>query len=260
MNAVEYNKRAWDRQVESGENIWTIPVSSEQITAARRGEWSIVLTEQKKVPASWFPKYPFLYDLDVLCLASGGGQQGPILAAAGANVTVFDNSPKQLEQDRFVAERDDLHIVTIEGDAADLSCFDPASFDLIVHPVSNLFFPEVLPVWREAFRVLRKGGVLMSGFMNPDIYIFDVDLAEGQKIFTAKYALPFTDLKNLDEDTRRKYFGDAPLEHSHTLVDQIGGQIDAGFVISGFYDDRHVDETQAARFVPTYFVTKAIKP
>jgi len=30
------------------------------------------------------------------CLASGGGQQGPVLAAAGAHVTVFDNSPRQL--------------------------------------------------------------------------------------------------------------------------------------------------------------------
>ena len=34
--------------------------------------------------------------LKVLCLASGGGQQGPILAAIGADVTVFDNSQGQL--------------------------------------------------------------------------------------------------------------------------------------------------------------------
>ena len=92
-----------------------------------------------------------------MCLASGGGQQGPILAAAGADVTVFDNSPRQLEQDRYVADRDGLHLQTVEGDMRDLSCFPDESFDLIVHPVSNVFVPDVKPVWREAYRVLKPG-------------------------------------------------------------------------------------------------------
>jgi 2-polyprenyl-3-methyl-5-hydroxy-6-metoxy-1,4-benzoquinol methylase len=70
----------------------------------------------------------------VLCLASGGGQQGPILAAAGARVTVFDNSPQQLAQDRFVARREGLTLETVEGDMRDLSVFADVSFDLIVHP------------------------------------------------------------------------------------------------------------------------------
>ena len=72
-------------QVEAG-NKWTIPVSSDDISAARRGDWDIVLTPTKPVPHQWFS---VLTDLDVLCLASGGGQQGPILAAAGANVTAM---------------------------------------------------------------------------------------------------------------------------------------------------------------------------
>ena len=81
----------------------------------------------------------------MLCLASGGGQQGPILAAAGANVTVFDNSPRQLAQDRLVADREGLAIETVLGDMADLSAFPDARFDLIVHPVSNVFVPDVRP-------------------------------------------------------------------------------------------------------------------
>jgi hypothetical protein len=54
-----------------------------------------------------------LAGIEVLCLASGGGQQGPILAAAGAKVTVFDNSANQLVQDRLVADRDGLTIETV---------------------------------------------------------------------------------------------------------------------------------------------------
>ena len=90
--------------------------------------------------------------------------QGPILAAAGADVTVFDNSPLMLATDRSVAARDSLQIRTVEGDMADLSQFSDSSFDLIVHPVSNTFVPDVRPVWKEAFRVLRQDGALLSGF------------------------------------------------------------------------------------------------
>ncbi len=67
-----YNRAAWDTQVTTG-NPWTVPVSSEQIAEARAGRWSIVLTETKPIPASWFPP---LAGADVMCLASGGGQAG----------------------------------------------------------------------------------------------------------------------------------------------------------------------------------------
>lgn len=60
---------------------------------------------------------------EILCLTSGGGQQGPILAASNARVTIYDNSPDQLEQDRFVAKREGLELTTIQGDMADLSVF-----------------------------------------------------------------------------------------------------------------------------------------
>jgi SAM-dependent methyltransferase len=150
---LTYNRHAWDRQVERG-NRWTVPAGPEEIARARKGDWEIVLTPTKPVPADWFPPLP---GLDVLCLASGGGQQGPILAAAGANVTVYDNSPKQLAQDRLVADGEGLALETVEGDMADLHALPDDRFDLIVHPCSNVLVPDVRPVWREAFRVLRPG-------------------------------------------------------------------------------------------------------
>ena len=109
MSVFDFNQRALDRLVESG-NRWTAPVSSEAIAKARDGDWQLVLTPSLPVPASWFPP---LTSCRVLCLASGGGQQGPILAAADANVTVFDASEKQLLHDRMVADRDGLELETI---------------------------------------------------------------------------------------------------------------------------------------------------
>ena len=258
MDVRSYNRSAWDKQVQGG-NPWTIPVSSEEIAAARRGEWRIVLTPTIPVPAEWFPP---LTGAEVLCLASGGGQQGPILAAAGARVTVFDNSPQQLAQDRAVAEREGLDIRTVEGDMRDLSALEDDTFDLIFHPVSNVFVPEVRPVWREAFRVARSGGVLLAGFANPANYIFDFDKIDNEGIVEVKYTLPYSDLESLDAaELQAAMDSGRPLEFSHTLEDQIGGQLDAGFLLSGFFEDRWPPEDDAlSRHMATFFATRAVKP
>lgn len=254
MNIRQYNRHAWDRQVEKG-NRWTVPVGPDAIAAARRGDWQIVLTPIKSVPMEWFPN---LSGLDVLCLACGGGQQTPILAAAGANVTVLDQSPNQIAQDRLVADRDGLRIDTVEGDMADLP-FAAGRFGLIFHPCSNCFVPDVRPVWREAFRVLRPGGVLLSGFTNPVLYIFD-DTASARGELVARHAVPYSDLTSLTEEERRRYTdANEPLIHGHTLDDQIGGQLAAGFVLTGFYEDRDPAHP-LAKFLATFIATRAVKP
>ena len=143
MDIVNYNRKAWDLEVSKG-NEWTKAVSSEKIALAKNGDWGVVLTPLKPVPKKWFHELP---GKKVLCLASAGGQQGPILSATGAQVTVFDNSPAQLEQDRMVAEREGLEIDLVQGDMSDLSCFADESFDLIFHPVSNCFVPNIQLVW-----------------------------------------------------------------------------------------------------------------
>ena len=255
MDVRRYNREAWDREVERA-NAWTVPFGSDVIEAARRDRWEVVLTNTKPVPMAWFPD---LEGADVLCLASGGGQQAPVFAAARANVTVLDNSPGQLAQDRFVAERDSLALKTVEGDMADLSMFPDGSFDLVFHPVSNLFVPEVRPVWGEAFRVLRRGGVLLAGFINPACFIFDRELADRGEL-RVRYALPYTDATSLGkEEKERQIDRGEPLEFSHTLEDQIGGQLEAGFLISGLYEDRQRDDALAA-YMPTCIATRAIKP
>ncbi|MFC1452178.1 class I SAM-dependent methyltransferase [Verrucomicrobiota bacterium] len=251
------NREAWNRQVDGG-NPWTIPVSPQEVATAREGNWDIFLTPTKPVPKDWFPP---LHGALVLCLASGGGQQGPILAAAGAEVTVFDNSPRQLEQDRRVADRDGLDLRTVEGDMRDLSCFPDGTFDLIVHPVSNSFVPDVRPVWREAHRVLRPGASLLSGFCNPAVYLFDDEAYERGEL-VVRNALPYSDAESLSPEALAKYERDgSPLEFSHTLDDQIGGQTEAGLVLIGFYEDhcRREDHDLLGQYMPTFMATRACK-
>jgi SAM-dependent methyltransferase len=253
MDVRAYNRDAWDRQV-AANNRWTIPVGPEVVAAARRGEWSVVLTPTKPVPRSWFPP---LVGCDVLCLASGGGQQGPVLAAAGANVTAFDNSPAQLARDREVAEREGLAVTTVEGDMRDLSAFPAGAFDLIFHPCSNAFVPDVRPVWRECARVLRPGGVLLTGFTNPVLYLFDDEPMERGE-FVVRHRLPYSDLTHLTDAERRRYTDKGePLCFGHTLADQIGGQLDAGLQLTGFYEDGG-EAWKLTAYLPCFIATRAV--
>ena len=211
------------------------------------------------MPGTWFPDFRNV-PTDVLCLASGGGQQAPILAAAGANVTVFDNSSAQLAQDQLVADRDGLSLRTEQGDMTDLSRFDNQSFDLIFHPCSNCFVESVLPVWNEAFRVLRPGGSILSGFSNPLLYLFDDDLLQNGQL-EVRYKIPYSDKSSLNKEQRRKFIeSNEPCAFGHTLEDQIGGQLAAGFQITGFFEDSF-DQCQAlSQYIDSFIATRATKP
>ena len=256
IDVVAHNRVAWDRLV-ADQDQWTRPVTPAEVERARAGEWSIVLIGHEPVDRSWFPAD--LAGVDVLCLAGAGGQQGPILAAAGANVTVFDNSPAQLGQDELVAARDGLDLTTVLGDMRDLGAFGDGTFDLVVNPVSNVFCPDLHPVWRECRRVLRSGGELLVGFMNPDIFVFDFEAMEEREELVVRHALPFSDLADLSPEERSRLFGPgAALEHSHTMADQVGGQLAAGFVITDFAEAPHHD-SPTSRFMPGYFATRAVR-
>jgi len=255
MDTRGHNRRAWDKWVDKGDRR-TVPVTSEQIALVKQGRQPLDLGQRKPLPPGWLPP---LAGAKVLCLASGGGQQGPLLAAAGAKVTVFDNSPRQLDQDRMVAKRDGLSIETVEGDMTDLSVFGDGSFDLVVNPVSVCFVENVRAVWAECFRVLRSGGMLHAAFPNPVIYSFDFDLAEKTGELKVIHPLPYADEKALTGEQLKQYVENGgALEYSHSLEELIGGQLDAGFQLTGLIDDSW--DSPEAKYMPNCIVTRAIKP
>ncbi|QKM57001.1 class I SAM-dependent methyltransferase [Burkholderia glumae] len=257
FNIFDHNRMAWDRQAKS-RCEWSQPVSADVIAAARRGDWSVHLTPGP-LPPDWLTD---VRGQRILCLASAGGQQAPILAAAGAEVTVFDASAMQLAQDEWVARRDGLALNIAQGDMCDLSDFEDESFDIVIHPISNLYVPDVRPVWHECFRVLRaRGGRLLSSFFNPVVFVADRDpeLAE-QGLIRPRFKIPYADVRDLTPAELALKRAEGALVFGHSLSEQIGGQLEAGFLLKGFYEDEQPKPRFVIdNFLPTFLATLALR-
>lgn len=249
---ARHNRTAWDREVELG-NRATQPLSAEEVARARAGIWELSLTGRKVVPREWFPP---LAGASVLCLACGGGQQAPLLAAAGASVTLLDQSPRQLARDREVATAEGLAIRIEEGDMRDLRRFASATFDVVVLGLANQFVPDLRPLWSEISRVLTSSGTLIAAFMNPVAYLFDWTTYDRGE-FRVTHSLPYSDLDPAVTAERRVALDERdPLEFGHTLTDQIAGQLNEGFWIVGFFEDA-ANEDPLGRYTSVYCVTCA---
>lgn len=252
---IDHNRAAWDRQA-SEVREWSRPVDAETIAAAREGRWQVHLTP-RALPLDWLGD---VRGRRILCLASAGGQQAPVLAAAGAEVTVFDLSDGQLAQDRAVADRDGLSLRTVQGDMRDLQAFASDSFDVVFHPISNLYVPDVRPVWAECRRVLARDGLLMASFYNPVVFVAarDAQLSE-QGLIRPQYAIPYSDLEDLEPAAREaKLARGEALTFGHSLGDLIAGQLDAGFVIDRFMEDwQPQPRFLIDRYLPTFLATRA---
>jgi SAM-dependent methyltransferase len=249
MNYTDRNAEAIDSWVENGWE-WGVPITHEAFLKAKKGEWSVFLTPTRPVPKEWFPD---LAGCRVLGLASGGAQQMPVFAALGAECTVLDYSKKQLESERLTAEREGYDIRIVRADMTKPLPFEDGAFDLIFHPVANCYIEEVLPVWRECHRVLKKGGVLLAGMDNGINFLFDEGGTE------LKHSLPFNPLK--DPDLQKKLEGtNDSVQFSHTMDEQLRGQIQAGFTLRDLYEDYdNVPGPLREHHVPTFWATMARK-
>ena len=142
---------------------------------------------------------------------------------------------------------------------SDLTDFEDEYFDIVVNPVSNLFVKDVQPVWNEISRVLKNNGILISGFTNPLLWIFD-DNQERKGILDVKHSIPSSTLDYLPKDEVQEYIDSSQtIEYAHTLEDQIQGQLDAGFVITGFYEDDFGGARIIDKHIKTFIATRAIK-
>lgn len=233
MEYVKYNAKVWDN-INDSLTDWTTMLSHEGFVQAQAGQLNVSLTGVKHVPREWFPP---LKGCKILALACGGGQQCPVFAAHGAMVTVTDVSEGQLEKERQVALRESYSIHVVKADMAQPLPFEDGTFEMIFNPVSNCYIEEILPLWSECARVLQPGGVLMTGFVKEEHFLFEPDFAR-EDFLLARHRLPFNPLRDLtEEQLRKKQEARLPLAFSHSLTEQLGGLLRAGFALTDLYED-----------------------
>ena len=249
MDYTEVNAQTIDRWVRDGWE-WGVPISRQAYLDALAGNWDMVLTPNKPVPKAWFGD---LKGKRVLGLASGGGQQMPIFAALGAICTVLDYSPAQLESERMVSQREGYDIRIIRADMTKPLPFDDNAFDLIFHPVSNCYVREVRPIFRECFRVLKPGGVLLGG------YDMGINFLVDEKEERIVNSLPFDPIAD-PALMAQLQSNDDGVQFSHTLEDQLGGQLAAGFQITDLYEDTNGYGRLHDMGIPTFAAIRAVKP
>ena len=251
MNYTEINAKTIDLWVEKKWE-WGNPITHDDFVKVQKGEWSVLLTPIKPVPKEWFPE---LKNKNLLGLASGGGQQMPVFAALRAVCTVLDYSDKQLESEIIVAAREKYDIAIAKADMTKRFPFEDCCFDIIFHPVSNCYIEDVYHVWNECFRVLKKGGLLLAGMDNGLNYLID---DEDNKPLKVTNKLPYNPLK--DKDLYKKAMDtDEGIQFSHSLEEQIGGQLKAGFTLLDLYED-YDNCGRIREYAPSYFATLAKKP
>jgi len=228
-DVANYNKERWNALVRANA-LFTRPALHLDLASAR----------QRIDPDGRLGE---LAGKQVLCLASGGGQQSVAFALLGAHVTVYDLSDGQLQRDREAAAHYGVSIETVQGDMRDLSHFADASFDVVWHPYSINFVPEIGMVFDEVARVLRAHGLYHLHFANP---FFSGLVAEDWDGNGYPLKLPYMDGAEIacqDEDwvySRSESAGEAipaPREYRHTLSTVINGLVERGFVI------RHLSDT-----------------
>ena len=254
MDAVNYtdiNSKTIDQWAENGWE-WSIPITHEEYVKAVNGEWNVLLTPTKFVPKDWFPD---MKDKKLLGLACGGGQQMPVFSALGACCTVLDYSEKMLANEKMVAEREKYEIEIVKADMTKKLPFPDNTFDIIFHPVSNCYIDNVYHVWNECFRILKSGGFLLAGMDNGLNFLFD----DTEKLpLTVTNKLPYNPLKD-KELFKRLEENNEGIQFSHSLEEQIGGQLKAGFILKDLYED--YDNTGVLKdYIPSFLATLAIKP
>jgi ubiquinone/menaquinone biosynthesis C-methylase UbiE len=237
------NQRFWESEVSRGAGYtrpW-LELDPELVRAFAAGEAGALPEPYAYIHPRWI-----FHDVaeataagrpkDVLLLATGGGQQSAIFGLLGASVTVFDLTNGQLAGDRLASERYGYPVRTIQGDMRDLSILADRSFDLVYQAVGIIYVPDVRPVYREAARVLRPGGLYRVGHCEPVTQCVWYDSWDGSGY---RISVPFARGLVADPDG-------VSMEYRHLLSDAFNGLIEAGLSIRGVSEDpRHLLPTTA---------------
>lgn len=245
---LQQNRQAWNRMADD-EHVLTRPASDKELQCPL----------QTVDAVGWLGGS--IAGWQVLCLAAGGGRHGPLYAAAGADVTVVDLSPAMLAKDREMSREKRLVIRTVETSMDDLSMFAAATFDLVIHPVSTCYLPDLSRLFTEIARVTRPGGLYISQHKQP------INLQASLETYTGQYVVQHAyydanPVPAVNQPNRLREPGTR--EFAHRWSELLGGICRAGFAIEDILEPAHGDAAAVpgtfehrCHFIPPYVRVKA---
>jgi len=242
------NRQAYDRMVQT-RHFLTQPVSAQELA-------SPLATLDAK---GWLGGN--IRGWNVLCLAAGGGRQGPLYCAAGARVTVLDISSAMLQLDRQVSAHLGINYQIIQGEMSDLSMFRPDEFDLVAHPVSTCYVADVETVFTQVARVLRPGGLYISQHKQPMNLQASLEMNQGRYVVETPVGYPAKSLAIGQASLLRE---PDTVEFAHSLDAILGGICRAGMFIEAVSEPDHANLDSEpgtmghrSRFIRPYLRIKA---
>jgi len=251
MNDIEIivnkNQQEWENNVQSGDQ-YTIPwlnIDNERLEKYVNCELSGFHKPFGKINNAILKNirkllYTNLTGKRVLCLASGGGQQSVIFSLLGADVTVADISQGQLNGDIQASNHYGYKIKTVICNMLDLSIFSNDYFDIVFQPVSICFVPDVFPVYKEVFRILKKGGLYEVGHINPSTYPVDFENdIDGWDGIGYRISSPYIGgaLRIDDKGNENMNKGEMTGEFRHLFIDIFCKLTESGFQIKYVWED-----------------------
>jgi len=228
------NEAHWEWAVEKGAGC-TIPWLDLDPSALREVDHSEVRSVPEEMGGVWPPTLlAGVQGKDVLCLASGGGQQSAVFGLIGARVTVLDLTEGQLEGDRRAAAQYGYEVTTIQGDMRDLSCLEDEAFDLVYQGNSMAWVPDAREIYTGVVRILRPGGVYRVDFANPATEFVDCwDAWDGAGY---RLTVPYAETARIE---RPDDGGPDSMQFRHYMSEIFNGLLELGLSIEQVQDAPH---------------------
>ena len=104
---------------------------------------------------------------DVLEIGCGGGHNTIVLAKWGARSAGLDISEEQIKHAEKLAQEQEVTVRFHLGSMEKMDMFSDASFDIVLSSCAIGYSENVGQTFREAFRVLRKGGLFVFCVVHP---------------------------------------------------------------------------------------------
>jgi SAM-dependent methyltransferase len=262
-SALAFNARAWDQLADQ--------------SRFTNSQWFSLTRESAIAALDPWLRQDGVAGKRILALAAAGGTHAPLLAMAGATVTLVDISPRMLAIDEQFnrqlaadsltrASTTPIRLVCESLDALD--CLESASFDIVLQPVSMNYLTDPMSVYGHVARLLVPKGLYLVQHKNPLSLQCSFNRADG-----GWYRVEHPQWKgtciSAAEESQEELGLIGSREHStrefpHALDELIGGLCRSGFSIEDFTEPPRADgwatdgaSYHQAIYIPPYFKIKA---